>query len=506
MGQPSRVGRFVARPARDTPASVRRWREPLLLVGVLVVATLLRLHELGDELWVDEIVTWLRVSRLDAAAILTTYESQNQHLLYSLLARGALLLFGDTPAALRAPAAAFGVLSIAALYPLGRDLLSRREALLAAALLAVSEQHVWFSQNARGYSALLFFTLLSSWLLLRALADDRPRRWIAWAVATTLGLAVHLTMLFVVGAHLVMVLRRRVRQKPRVRRSPSGPLLGFGLAAALTLLVYAPIVPQILAVNAVEGRSGSIPEWSSSGWAASEVLHALNESFPHPLLAASMLVIGLVGAWTLRRRAPVLLELLALPIAIGMVVVLGSGHTIWPRLFFFAIGFAALTLVAGAVALGERCGRGLALEPSRITAAGTLLAMLLIAAAATGLPKAYGPKQNHAAALALIDAELRPGDAVVTAGLSVPIVQQYYGRDWARVETGDELARVRQGATRTWLVHSLPIHLHARRPEIASMLERDFVLIARFPGTLRGGDVLVWRSDHPPEVFTPAPR
>ena len=485
---------------------MRRWLEPLLVVGILLVATLLRLHELGDELWFDEIITWLRVSRLDAGAILTTYESQNQHLLYSLLARGALVLFGDTPAALRAPAAAFGVLSIAALYPLGRDLLSRREALLAAALLAVSQQHVWFSQNARGYSALLFFTLLSSWLLLRALADDRPRRWIVWAVATSLGLAVHLTMLFVVGAHLVIVLRRRVKQTQRFRRPLSGPLLGFAVAAALTVLVYAPIVPQILAVTAVEGRSGSIPEWSSSGWAASEMLQALNESFPQPLLASSMLAIGLVGAWTLRRRAPVLLELLVLPVAIGLAVVLGSGHNVWPRLFFFAIGFATLTLVAGAVALGERCGRLLAHEPARITAAGTLLAMLLIVAAATALPNAYGPKQDHAGALALIDAELRPGDVVVTTGPSVPIVQEYYGRDWPRVGTGDELARVRQGASRTWLVHSFPIQLHARRAEIARMLERDFVLIARFPGTLRGGDVLVWRSDHPPAGFTPEPR
>jgi len=304
----------------------------------------------------------------------------------------------------------------------------------------------------------------------------------------------------------VMVLRRRVKQTQRLRRRLSGPLLGFGLAAALTVLVYAPIVPQVLAVNAVEGRSGSIPEWSSSGWAASEVLQALNESFPQPLLASSMLAIGLVGAWTLRRRAPVLLELLVLPTAIGLVVVLGSGHNVWPRLLFFAIGFAALTLVAGAVALGERCGRLLAHEPARISAAGTLLAALLIVGAATALPKAYGPKQDHAAALALIDAALRPGDAVVASGPSALIVQEYYGRDWPRVDTGAELARVRQGASRTWLVHTFPIQLHARCAEIASMLERDFVLVARFPGTLRGGDVLVWRSDHPPVGFTPAAR
>ena len=59
-------------------------------------------------------------------------------------------------------------------------------------------------------------------------------------------------------------------------------------------------------LTAITASSSSI---RYSGWAASEVLHGLYESFPQPLLASSVVAIGLVGAWTLRRRAPVLLEL-----------------------------------------------------------------------------------------------------------------------------------------------------------------------------------------------------
>ena len=78
-------------------------------------------------------------------------------------------IFGDGPAALRLPAVLFGVASIAALYLFARRVTTVREALVAAALMTVSYHHIWFSQNARGYSALLFWTLVSSWLFARAL-------------------------------------------------------------------------------------------------------------------------------------------------------------------------------------------------------------------------------------------------------------------------------------------------------------------------------------------------
>lgn len=483
-----------------------RRREIAVLGAILVAATALRLHRLGDELWLDEILTALRVVRLDAATILSTYESQNQHLLYSLLARGAVVLLGDTPAALRLPAVGFGVLSIGATWLLGRTLLSSRQGLLAAALLAVSEQHVWFSQDARGYTALLFFTLLSSWLLLRALADGRTRRWIAYAVAAALGVTAHLTMLFVIGAHLVLALRPLPGSRAVPwRRRVSGAALGFATAAALTLLCYAPMLPQILAVTAVEGRSGTVPEWSSSGWAAREVASRLTESFVEPLVAACAVAAGFAGAWSVRRRSPELLELFALPIAIGLVVVVGSGHHVWPRLFFFAIGFAALLVVAGADALGAAAGRALARTRFRLRDPGAALAVLLIAAAATGLPRAYGPKQRHAAALALVDAERAPGDVTATVGPSTVVVRAYLGRDWLHVASADELARARRGARRVWLVHSFPVQLRARHADIARMLDRDFVLIARFAGTLRGGDVLVWRADPPEDGFAAGP-
>jgi uncharacterized membrane protein len=56
-------------------------------------------------------------------------------------------------------------------------------------VLAVSYHHIFFSQNARGYSAALFFALATSGLLIRALWDDRGWRWCLYVAAMVLGFA-----------------------------------------------------------------------------------------------------------------------------------------------------------------------------------------------------------------------------------------------------------------------------------------------------------------------------
>lgn len=70
---------------------------------------------------------------------------------------------GDTPYILRLPSALAGVLSIWAIYLLGRKLYSRKEALLASALLVGSFPAVYYSQEARAYSLLMLFAILSTY-------------------------------------------------------------------------------------------------------------------------------------------------------------------------------------------------------------------------------------------------------------------------------------------------------------------------------------------------------
>src|SRR5437667_9688313 len=85
---------------------------PLLLL--LAAALGLRLYRLDSTLWIDEMVMATRYVGAPVGKILSTYDSQNQHILYTLLAHGARAVCSDRGWSLRLPAVAFGVASIGA--------------------------------------------------------------------------------------------------------------------------------------------------------------------------------------------------------------------------------------------------------------------------------------------------------------------------------------------------------------------------------------------------------
>jgi len=181
------------------PESIR-----LLLPTLLVFAVILRLIRLDSGMWLDEVVTMVHYAGLSPGEILTTYDLQNQHFLYSILAHWCVTLFGFSSWALRLPAVGFGVAGVWALVLLGREISGEREALWAAALLVVSPQHVWLSQNARGYTAIFFFSVFGTWLFLRALREGRVMAWWAYGMCVALGAFSHQSMLFVVAGQVLV--------------------------------------------------------------------------------------------------------------------------------------------------------------------------------------------------------------------------------------------------------------------------------------------------------------
>src|SRR5205814_4649291 len=129
--------------------------------ALLAMAAALRAYGLGSQLWLDEIDALVESIRRPAVDILTRWPATSSHVLYDLCAHASLRALGETAVAVRAPAALFGVAGVAALYAYVEASLGPRVALTAAALLAVSYHHVFYSQNARGYTALVFFALLA---------------------------------------------------------------------------------------------------------------------------------------------------------------------------------------------------------------------------------------------------------------------------------------------------------------------------------------------------------
>ena len=475
----------------------------IVLVLLLVAATILRFFALNDGIWYDEVVTLVEYAQRPILEIVSTYNSPNQHFLFSVLARISIVTFGEHTWSLRLPAAVFGVLSIWALYAFGRNIVGRREALLSAALLTFSYQHLWFSQNARGYTLFLFWTILSSRYLLRGLQDNRSRDWLLYAIAATLGMYSHVTMLFVIVTHFsIYAWDLAARRREEVRDRWAGLVIGFVFAGALTLQLYALVVPQILFAfaQAAEGMSGD--EWTQPLWVAVEFARGMLSNFGLVGAIVALLVAG-AGVLHFARAYPRVLWLSLVPALLCLAVKFGMGHQLWPRSVFFSMGFGAVIIIRGTMLLGGEAVRMLGLKSLPPGIAGVALSAAVVFVSALSVPLAYGPKQDFVGARAFVAEQALPDDRVVTLGLATLPYEKLLKTDWQEVQTLAALNDVRSGARRTWLIYTLPIHIVDAYPEIVMTLESEFEVVKQFPGTLAGGTVIVCRSDIRPNGASP---
>ena len=154
--------------------SQREWGA---LALILALALGLRLFKADASLWYDEIFTVVNYVRLPTAQLVGVFDSLNNHMFYSLLAQLSVGILGENPLALRLPAILFGVGSIFVQWRIARRMMGAPGALIVALLLALSYHHVWFSQNARGYTGLLFFCSAATLAFVKGLEKPGWRIW-----------------------------------------------------------------------------------------------------------------------------------------------------------------------------------------------------------------------------------------------------------------------------------------------------------------------------------------
>lgn len=490
-----RVRSAALSPMTQEPTARAPRYEWALVAAILLVGALLRLYQLPNGLWFDEIQTLVEYVRRPMGQILTTYDSQNQHLFYSVLARLAFDLFGESALALRLPAAAMGILSLWAVYLFARLVTGRTESVLAAAFLAFSYHHVWFSQNARGYTGLLLWTLLGSACFLRLITGRYQRPWLLamlYAACMALAAYTHITAVLVVVAHFITWLVLFFRAP-----SPRGldgwiPFFGMAFAATLTLQLYALVLPQVFGTVLNPPRGAAATEWQSPLWFLTESLRGLRQGIPGGWLTLGLggLVVaaGLASYW---RRGRAILAVMLLPAAVSAAALLALQHNLWPRFFFFSAGFGILIVIRGGYALVER------ILPGRLALVAPAVTALVIAASATTVPRAWYPKQDFTRASEFLDTSVRPGDSIVTVDLTRFPYQAYYRRDYIPVDSLAQLTRIEAADRLTWVLYTFPIRLAVVQPQIWQRLESGYTEAARFPGTIGGGAIVVMKSRNP---------
>jgi hypothetical protein len=439
-----------------------------VVAALVVLGAVLRLINANAELWYDEIVTVIHFVRVPFAQVVSTYGLANNHVLNSVLVN-LMGTVGSDPWLLRLPALLFGIAGVWAFWWVAAAIWPRRPALAGTALFAASYHHVYYSQNARGYSALICLGLLATGCALRLASNapgDRPaaRRWleIAYAGAIAAGLYAMLLMTFVVAGHGMMLL---VQRRCRL-------LAVLAIGVALGGALYAPMGASLVEYYRAHPTDTGYPLLSRAFVAAiAPVL---------PILVAGAAVM-LPIVWRLWRRWPLAAGLLVAPLAFNIAVPLLRGQGVYPRSFIFGLPVAYLLLI-------EALEWGRAWRPP-IAAVGA--AAVLAASIVKLVPFYQLPKQGFRQALAYIDTQARPGDQ--RAGLSLGgKAARFYDARYVLIDDPQQLrAWVARGGPPAWIVTTFAADLQAREPELDAWLRASTADRAEFPGVIGDGTVHV---------------
>ncbi len=464
------------------------------LGATLVLALVLRVIGLNGPLWYDEILTLETHLRLPWQDMMRSY-SMNHHYLYSLEAKAAMALLGSDPWVLRLPALIFGVAGIAAIWFLARDVAGVALAHLTALLLALSYHHIWFSQNARGYTELAFFATLAMILFLRGL--ERPGLWIWLGFAALMAMSVftHLTgALFFVAVGLVWlgVLARAALTGKKKTGLFFWPFIACLTGVGATVLLYLPILPSLLAtISDVSATSAvdAVPEYQNPLWALGETVRSAIGSVGGLTLAIAWVLIGLTvwGGVKMETRGRLFAVAVLVHIVLTMAVLTALEMRIWPRFFFVDIGFLMILIITGIQAL---CRTIAGAQAKKIFA---LVCVAMVGASGLLAVRNYtAPKQDLAGAWQEVEKTRAPEERIFAVGHAATAFETHFGADWGRIMDPDEYRKAMDIPGPVTLVLGFPQRVFSRIPELDHDLERGTVrLVHRFSGTLGDGAVLI---------------
>src|SRR6266550_6490062 len=435
--------------------------------AILAIAAVLRFAFLGrNSLWSDEaLVAWItRAHWRDIPALI---RGDFHPPLYYLLMKAWAAVAGTGEAALRAPSAVLGVVSVLLVFLLARTAAPGPVALLSALLVSVAPSQIMIGQEAR-MQALLCALALGSTLALRASVEHGGRlRWGGYvALATLMAYTQYLGFLNLVAHGLWVGCCARSRFLTW--------LAGMGLAAAL----YAPWLP------ALWHHANGLPAWPN------------NVAFRNPLDLLGLFAFGgsvfglgsyflpgsgatiaqggillpflLIAGYGVRsmssdRRS---LALLGLPPAVTIGVLLAISFVkpvFYPRWFVFLFPFYAVFVALGVVELAGRAGRWRG--PALAALSAGLLACSVPIVTRYYFDPQFRPFQWRAAA-AQVRQLVRPGDFFLYSNQAAEISFTYYFRMPHPSLTLTPLEWTRRGTTAATFTNTRAQALVARYPRV----------------------------------------
>jgi len=217
-------------------------KEKVLILGLLLLAIYVRIHYMDRGFFYDELYTIVHCIQAPTLydALYKDFTTSN-HLGYTFIAYPICHLFGTSEWTLRFPALIFGLGSILLFWYWSRKYFGQAVAILGSLFLALAPAHIIWSASGRGYSACIFFTILSTHLYFSLLKQPSLKTSLILALSNILGFCFNLYFLCVFTAecfHFIFTcIMPRVKNKSLI-------LIPLSLGATIlgTLITYSPLL------------------------------------------------------------------------------------------------------------------------------------------------------------------------------------------------------------------------------------------------------------------------
>ncbi len=205
-----------------------------VLAGLIALAAVLRFATLTHQsYWFDEAQAVHEMHRSFFGMLSLWSSNEPNPPLYFVLLWPWAKLFGTGEAGLRSLSAVLGVAVVPIVWLCGRELVSSRAGLVAAALAAVNPFLIWYSQEAREYMLLTLLCGASVLMFARALRAPSARNLAWWALVAALALATQYFAAFLIFAQALWLLYRfRTR--------------AVAIAVAVTVAVEGALLPHAI--------------------------------------------------------------------------------------------------------------------------------------------------------------------------------------------------------------------------------------------------------------------
>jgi len=285
-----------------------RGRYLQILILLTVLGLILRFWHLGfNSLWLDEASTYdFSIRTLPGIWQAIAGGEYNPPLFYAT--EHFMLMLGNSEFILRLVPAIAGALSIPVFYLVGKEFFDRNAGIIAAACAAYSPFLIYYSQEARAYSLMLFFLALATLFFLRSLRSATLPDWALFGAFSALAFWSHFYAFVMIAA---LVLFALITEVPRTRTGTARlKMIGAGIGVFLVLCL--PLVP--VTIRLAVRRIARPPSWGNQGLdVVTATVHQLLGQSPGFLFLVllGLLIAGLVQTWFLDRKKGLFLVFVA---------------------------------------------------------------------------------------------------------------------------------------------------------------------------------------------------